>query len=620
MQPIKYEQHCRSCHPLQLPGRSVAVISHGLPAAQLEAAVMRSLAADGEEKSAAVLSPQRPIPGKMPRPTLAGDLDPPPQLRSAQRLQELRTNVCGKCHSWQPTRPAEVMPAAIPALWLAHAKFNHKAHRAAAKCEDCHAQAIEKLTSADRLGKLADDDRVMIPNIDNCIRCHAPRNERAGTGGARFDCAQCHRYHNPPAKPTTLPIFASHLSTLNSQLPDPKSFVSASHPFVGTQSCSATGCHGAPQGSAVATSYTKFVADDPHSRAFLLLYAQSSRDMVRRLTNGARGEREDEGYFKFLQQKCVGCHATPPAEGARVVRPESFAAGISCESCHGPAASWELTHFNRAANKSPDLRNLTDLSLRATTCAQCHIGPQLASGQSYDVNHDLIAAGHPRLTFDFEAQLANLPTHWSAAKNVQSHFDAWRLGELATAAQQDKLHASRATPELASHRCFDCHHSIQPIREALPRRENEGNAAVPRLRVGLVSPPRAQLSAPQRKLLSQPTTKMQAKQELLLKLLDAATSHDESASSGTRWEELVRFDLALAAFIADHPGRRELASQQAALEDFLAKSFRPSAPERKLGNNERLRGGPYDSPAGFHPNDPNLKTTLDAIRKSLASP
>ena len=37
-------------------------------------------------------------------------------------------------------------------------------------------------------------DDVMLPGIGTCVECHAPLSHERG--GARFDCAECHRYHN----------------------------------------------------------------------------------------------------------------------------------------------------------------------------------------------------------------------------------------------------------------------------------------------------------------------------------------------------------------------------------------------------------------------------------------
>ena len=78
-----------------------------------------------------------------------------------------------------------VSPTKVPSVWLPHAKFNHTAHRAVT-CVDCHAQATNSTTHTD----------VMIPGIDNCVKCHAPPTPFLGTPKARHNCTECHRYHN----------------------------------------------------------------------------------------------------------------------------------------------------------------------------------------------------------------------------------------------------------------------------------------------------------------------------------------------------------------------------------------------------------------------------------------
>ena len=54
-------------------------------------------------------------------------------------------------------------------------------------CAECHDAAAGSETSAD----------VLIPGQDTCLKCHAPPSSSGG--GARFDCAECHRYHNGDA-------------------------------------------------------------------------------------------------------------------------------------------------------------------------------------------------------------------------------------------------------------------------------------------------------------------------------------------------------------------------------------------------------------------------------------
>lgn len=611
MRPIKYEQHCRSCHPLNMPDKPDAVVPHGLTSNKLNDLVLELLAED-VKKPRKILPPKRLIPGKTPGNNLVDHLELTKDLVVSQHLAELRQNKCSQCHSWQEENAAEVKPAKIPDVWLKHARFNHQKHQSAAKCQDCHAQAAAQLPVDGIPGKLADDNEVMIPGIDNCVRCHAPRNESAATGGARFDCAECHRYHSVPLRSDGLSrlqrpedlqfsetFFVKFIADSAAKPLPPKT-----HSFVGTQSCSATGCHGAVKGNDLASSYTRFTSEDPHRWAFLLLYTQPSLDIYRRMTNQPQAKLEDEAYFAFLQQKCVGCHATPPADATQPIQPESYAAGVSCESCHGPASSWQFTHFDKKTKRPPEIRNLADLSVRATACTECHIGPQTSSDYTYDVNHDLIASGHPRLTFEFEAQLANLPAHWSASKDVKSHFEAWRTGELAAAAQQDKLHASRDEHEFASYRCFDCHHGMTPT------------PATVRLSV----PPRTGISPKFRTLLSKLPASQKANVSMLLELLERAEGQQATGSPGSLWEEHVRLSLVLAAYSADNPHNVALAKETDTLREILSKSFRTLPRDKQFTNDPFFIGRPYDSPTGFDPREERLKKVREKIRNSLTSP
>ena len=90
------------------------------------------------------------------------------------------------------------------------------------------------------------------------------------------------------------------------------------------------------------------------------------------------------------------------------------------------------------------LRDTKDLTSRAAICAGCHVGEHSADGLTVrDVNHDLIAAGHPRLNFEFSAFLDNMPAHWDekdenagAAGPSRRAADfparAWAIGRLTT--------------------------------------------------------------------------------------------------------------------------------------------------------------------------------------------
>jgi hypothetical protein len=89
------------------------------------------------------------------------------------------------------------------------------------------------------------------------------------------------------------------------------------------------------------------------------------------------------------------------------------------------------------------------------------------------MNHDLIAAGHPRLNFDYGTYLRALPPHWAEKDRTVSlpklrpasdEFVHWLTGRAAMASAADRLRADRAKrgpwPELAEFDCYACHHSL----------------------------------------------------------------------------------------------------------------------------------------------------------------
>jgi hypothetical protein len=83
------------------------------------------------------------------------------------------------------------------------------------------------------------------------------------------------------------------------------------------------------------------------------------------------------------------------------------------------------------------------------------------------MNHDMIAAGHPRLNFEFAGYLAQLPAHWNESvrkRDAQFFARAWAIGQVVSAeAAIELLHyraAQPAWPELAEYACYACHHDL----------------------------------------------------------------------------------------------------------------------------------------------------------------
>jgi hypothetical protein len=111
-------------------------------------------------------------------------------------------------------------------------------------------------------------------------------------------------------------------------------------------------------------------------------------------------------------------------------------------------------------------------AVRAEVCAGCHIGAPAEPGSGLpdrDMNHDFIAAGHPRLMFEYGSFLANEPKHWKE-KDTRADFEAraWLVGQVVSAQSALRLSADRATttaagrvwPELAEYDCYACHHDL----------------------------------------------------------------------------------------------------------------------------------------------------------------
>jgi hypothetical protein len=114
-----------------------------------------------------------------------------------------------------------------------------------------------------------------------------------------------------------------------------------------------------------------------------------------------------------------------------------------------------------------------NLLVRARVCAACHVG-----SSENDMNHDMIAAGHPPLRFELASYEALLkPKHWNdrPARLATPNYELqlWSAGRLAAADAALELLASRAAgesthslqrpwPELSEANCFACHQALRP--------------------------------------------------------------------------------------------------------------------------------------------------------------
>lgn len=274
----------------------------------------------------------------------------------------------------------------------------------------------------------------------------------------------------------------------------------------GAGRCSATACHGSPTpvygGRVFRNEHTVWASRDRHAGAYQTLHSEVSRSIARKL-----GQTAGRVVAAHLDPRCLACHSTPgpaidPALSATIRQD-----GVGCESCHGSASDWLSLHTTYDWDALPPLEKesrygqvrLDDLAVRAERCAGCHVGAPAANGlPAREVDHDLIAAGHPRLNFEFSSFLANLPPHWvETGQNASGDFPArtWAVGQLVSARCALQLLQNRARvaaqagpdrpsswPEFSEYDCASCHQELRaPASGAAADRTTGGPTSRPGL-------------------------------------------------------------------------------------------------------------------------------------------
>ncbi|MBC8351622.1 MAG: hypothetical protein H8E66_06515 [Planctomycetes bacterium] len=248
--------------------------------------------------------------------------------------------------------------------------------------------------------------------------------------------------------------------------------------FLGARSCAASACHGGIDPDprfplSRRNEYVHWLDQDPHSRSFQTLESARSKAILQRLSRST----DSEAVRASRLANCYGCHNPQPDQsrrGATYYERDS----VSCEVCHGASEQWIGPHVTQAW---PGLKQTGDaaalgfvetenISIRAKACAQCHVG---SAGR--EVNHDLIAAGHPALKFEMTAYHAMLPKHWrdeeERKSNSQLEIALWKDGQVACGEAAINLLAWRASrakeelpdavwPEFAEYDCYACHHDL----------------------------------------------------------------------------------------------------------------------------------------------------------------
>jgi hypothetical protein len=248
----------------------------------------------------------------------------------------------------------------------------------------------------------------------------------------------------------------------------------ASGQHLGVASCGGSTCHG------------RMVADGPvvrqdellrwqepsnsggaHSRAYAVLSNSRSATIARNLGIGNAS----------AVPMCLGCHSEP----AESYGPKfQVSDGVGCEGCHGASSGWIASHYTVGASHRDNVARgmipLENPQARASVCLDCHFG-SARNGQF--VNHRIMAAGHPRISFELDL-FSTLQQHhdedadYASRKGRTNNVAMWATGQAMALQRSLTLYANpqRGTegvfPEFYFYDCHSCHRRIydqaQPVK------------------------------------------------------------------------------------------------------------------------------------------------------------
>jgi hypothetical protein len=233
---------------------------------------------------------------------------------------------------------------------------------------------------------------------------------------------------------------------------------------LGVATCASSMCHGSVhpwQATGVRQDeYVTWSRSDRHARAYSTLLTERSQKIAARLGLARPAHEADE---------CLDCHThnVPPARRGPQF---SLADGIACEACHGPAERWMRSHVERGATRAQNVaRGLfptREPVARGRLCLSCHYG----DAQKL-VTHRMMAAGHPRLSFEIDTFTHLMPAHYGMASLAEGVRN-WALGQALAAESLLALlvHPQRGRdgffPELVLFDCHACHHPMSQARNA----------------------------------------------------------------------------------------------------------------------------------------------------------
>ncbi|HFD11758.1 MAG TPA: hypothetical protein ENJ32_04735 [Crenotrichaceae bacterium] len=232
---------------------------------------------------------------------------------------------------------------------------------------------------------------------------------------------------------------------------------------LGVGSCASTVCHGSVQPNdqynVQLNEYVIWSQRDSHAKAYQTLLSKESRAIAGKL--GLENAQ--------TARICLDCHADnipkqQQGDGFQI------SDGVGCEACHGGSENWIETHTEKQTRHLDNVKRgmypTDDFTKRAELCLSCHLG-----NDDKFATHQIMGAGHPRLSFELDTFQALQPAHFQVdddyrkRKPTASHTKIWAYGQIAaTKAQLNMLQTSMRSqtlvfPELAVFDCHACHNN-----------------------------------------------------------------------------------------------------------------------------------------------------------------
>lgn len=235
----------------------------------------------------------------------------------------------------------------------------------------------------------------------------------------------------------------------------------------GVASCASSTCHGSvfPRNTTKVSQneYVIWSRHDAHASAYKTLLNKESKSIAAKL-----------GLPNAHEAKiCLDCHAdNVPSE----LRGERFVIedGVGCEACHGGAENYLSSHTSATqqhlTNIKQGLYPTDHPETRAKLCLSCHMGDATKMA-----SHDIMGAGHPRLSFELDTFTILQPQHFTVDKNYKafkthsSNLETWMIGQIQAASSKLELIETRLFldgalfPELALFDCHSCHSPMSKV-------------------------------------------------------------------------------------------------------------------------------------------------------------